>query len=87
MTHDRLLDVRRVPPAVRHSQIFDTFEALAPGAGFKLVNDHDPRPLYYQFAAERSGTFAWDCLEKGRELWRGRIGRSETSAANRDASL
>ena len=47
MTHDRVLDVRTVPPAVRHTQIFETFEALVPGTGFELVNDHDPRPLSY----------------------------------------
>ena len=81
MTHDQVLDVRTVPPAGRHTQIFATFEALAPGAGFELVNDHDPRPLYYQFAAERAGTFTWDYLESGPELWRVRIGRSATSAA------
>ena len=54
---------------------------LRPGAGFELVNDHDPRPLYYQFAAERPGAFTWDYLESGPELWRVRIGRSATSAA------
>ena len=75
-----------VPPAGCHGQIFETFEALAPRAGFELVNDHDPRALYYQSAAERAGTFTWDYLEKGRELWRIRIGRSETSAANQGAS-
>jgi len=50
------------------------------------VNDHDPRPLYYQFAAERAGTFTWDYLEKGPDLWRIRIGRAETSSANQGAS-
>ena len=81
MTHDQVLDVRSVPPAGRHAQIFETFEALAPGAGFELVNDHDPRPLYYQFAAERPGAFTWDYLESGPEVWRVRIGRTEASAA------
>jgi uncharacterized protein (DUF2249 family) len=75
MTHDRVLDVRPIPPADRHRQIFEMFEALLPGAGFELVNDHDPKPLYYQFAAERAGTFTWDYLETGPEVWRVRIGR------------
>ncbi len=80
MTHEHVLDVRTVPPAGRHTQIFETFEALAPGAGFELVNDHDPKPLYYQFAAERAGTFTWDYLENGPELWRIRIGRPTAPA-------
>jgi uncharacterized protein (DUF2249 family) len=51
-TTDQQLDVRAEPPARRHELIFDTYEQLEPGAGFVLVNDHDPKPLYYQFAAE-----------------------------------
>jgi hypothetical protein len=34
-----------------------THEALRPGAHFELLNDHDPKPLYYQFAAELPGQF------------------------------
>ncbi len=33
--------------------IFHTFEALKPGEAFVLVNDHDPKPLCYQFKFER----------------------------------
>ena len=75
MTDDRILDLRAVPHAGRHTQIFETFEALAPGAGFELVNDHDPKPLSYQFAAERPGAFTWEYIEEGPEVWRVRIGR------------
>ena len=75
-----------VPAGGCHGQILETFEALAPRAGFDLVNDHDPRALYYQSAAERARTFTWDYLEKGRELWRIRIGRAVTSAAKGGAS-
>jgi uncharacterized protein (DUF2249 family) len=72
---DPQLDVRTEPPARRHALIFDTYERLEPGAGFVLVNDHDPKPLYYQFAAEHGGRFSWDYLEQGPEVWRVRIGR------------
>jgi AhpD family alkylhydroperoxidase len=75
MTHERNLDVRDGPPARRHTAILDAFEALDAGARFELVNDHDPKPLYHQFAAERAGTFTWDYLENGPEVWRDRIGR------------
>jgi len=40
-----------------------------------LVNDHDPKPLYYQLAAEHPDRFSWDYLEAGPEAWRVRIGR------------
>ena len=70
------LDVRRIAPPERHRLIFETFENLGPGAFFVLVNDHDPRPLYYQFAAERPGTFTWDYQEQGPRVWRVRIGKA-----------
>lgn len=69
------LDVRDEGPARRHQLIFDTYEALQPGTGFVLVNDHDPKPLYYQFAAEHPDEFSWDYLELGPDTWRVRIGR------------
>lgn len=69
------LDVRTMAPARRHAVIFATFEALDSGQAFMLVNDHDPKPLYYQFAAEQPGKFTWTYLEQGPEVWRVRIGR------------
>jgi uncharacterized protein (DUF2249 family) len=72
---DPVLDVRDLPPARRHESIFAAYQALAPGAGFVLVNDHDPKPLRYQFEAEHAGQFTWDYLEEGPRTWRVRIGR------------
>jgi uncharacterized protein (DUF2249 family) len=59
----------------RHPLIFDQFEALEQDDSFILVNDHDPKPLYYQFQAERTDQFTWEYLEQGPEAWRVRIGR------------
>lgn len=73
--NEEVIDVRPVAPRNRHPLIFDTFEALESGSGFILVNDHEPRPLFYQFQAERTGQFTWDYLEEGPEVWRVRIGR------------
>ncbi len=69
------LDVRRLAPAQRHAEIFAAYRALSPGNGFLLVNDHDPKPLQYQFEAEYTGQFTWDYLESGPKVWRVRIGR------------
>jgi uncharacterized protein (DUF2249 family) len=70
------LDVRVIPPRDKHPSIFRLFHALAPGESFELVNDHDPKPLWYQFQAEQEGRFGWDYLEEGPEAWRVRISRT-----------
>ena len=70
------LDVRDLPPAQRHARIFALFEALPAGSAFVLVNDHDPKPLYYQLNFEHSGQLVWDYLEEGPEAWRVRIGKA-----------
>lgn len=69
------IDVRQIPPRERHPLIFQTFDNLAAGQSFTLVNDHDPKPLYYQFMHERDGQFSWKYLEEGPETWRVQIGR------------
>lgn len=70
------VDVRPIAPAQRHPLIFNTFAALAPGESFVLVNDHDPKPLYYQFKFEMDGQFSWDYLEQGPEVWRVQVGKT-----------
>ena len=80
MSVDQVLDVRQEPPVRRHTLIFDTFRDLEPGSSFELRNDHDPKPLYYQFAAELAGQFSWDYLEQGPAVWRVRIGRPNGAA-------
>jgi uncharacterized protein (DUF2249 family) len=79
---DQQLDVRTDPPARRHELIFETYAKLAPGTAYVLINDHDPKPLYYQFAAEHTGEFSWDYLEEGPEVWRVRIGCVAANAGN-----
>ena len=76
MSESQVLDVRQIAPAQRHPKIFGTFENLQPGQSFVLVNDHDPKPLYYQFQAELTGQFGWNYLEKGPKVWRGEISKS-----------
>ena len=75
------VDVRTIAPRERHPLIFSTFRSLAPGQAMELVNDHDPRPLYYQFQAEMPGTFTWEYLEQGPENWRVAITRNDVPVA------
>ena len=75
------VDVRAIPPRQRHPTIFSAFDALFPGEALLLVNDHDPKPLFYQFQAESRGQFTWDYLEAGPQVWRVRIGKADENAA------
>ncbi len=72
-----VLDVRALPPPRRHELIFGRLADLAHGAVITLVNDHDPKPLYYQLEATQPGHFSWDYLEQGPQAWRVRIGRRQ----------
>jgi uncharacterized protein (DUF2249 family) len=76
MAVENALDVRTLEPRLRHEKIFGTYHNLKPGQAFVLVNDHDPKPLFYQFQFEQAGKFSWDYLEQGPEVWRVRIGRT-----------
>lgn len=79
------IDVRTIVPRERHPLIFGRFEALAVGEALQLVNDHDPRPLYFQFAQRYAGQFAWDYLQSGPDLWQVEISRT-VAASSADAS-
>jgi len=70
------IDVRTIVPRERHPLIFSTFDNLTPGNAFLLVNDHDPKPLYYQFKAELGEQFEWEYIESGPEVWKVRIGKA-----------
>lgn len=75
MSDDPKLDVRNDVPQRRHELILQNYHDLESGKGFELINDHDPKPLWYQFDAEFTGQFTWDYLEEGPEVWRVRIGK------------
>jgi uncharacterized protein (DUF2249 family) len=71
------LDVRELAPAQRHVVIFERCTRLPPGQALVLINDHDPKPLRYQFDAEFPGQFGWAYLESGPTVWRVQISRKE----------
>lgn len=70
MTEDIVtLDVRQMPPWERHPKIFETFDSLKPNQTLKLVNDHNPKPLHYEFMHEREGQFEWSVEQKDEREW------------------
>jgi uncharacterized protein (DUF2249 family) len=80
------VDVRPIAPRDRHPLIFGTFDGLSAGEALLLVNDHDPKPLFYQFQAEAKGEFTWEYVEAGPEVWQVRIGKPQEGATLRVAS-
>lgn len=67
---DAQVDVRKYAPKDKQPTIFSTWNNLKPGEKMELINDHDPKPLYYLFSAEQAGLFTWDYLEEGPNVWR-----------------
>jgi uncharacterized protein (DUF2249 family) len=74
------VDLRPLVPMQRHQKIFQLVAELAVGGSFVLVNDHDPKPLYYQLEAEYPQQFSWSYLEQGPEVWKVNIGRLKKAA-------
>jgi len=70
-----ILDVTKIEPRLKHPTIFEHFDALEQGESFTILNDHDPRPLYYQLLGERGNFFTWEYLENGPEWWRVHIAK------------
>ena len=71
------VDMREFAPRDRHPLIRSTFRSLGVGETMELINDHDPKPLYYQFKAELGEVFDWEYLESGPEVWKVRIGKPQ----------
>ncbi len=49
---NKKLDLRQIPPYERHSKIQKEFEELDHGDTLTIINDHEPKPLFYEMKAE-----------------------------------
>lgn len=81
MDPSTLFDVREIPCRIKHGQIFQRWLDLPVGQHFVLINDHDPVPLYYQFAAQFPGAFTWDYLERGPDEFQVKITKLQAVGA------
>ncbi|MFZ1175512.1 MAG: DUF2249 domain-containing protein, partial [Mycobacterium sp.] len=70
------LDVRQLRKPDKHPTIFATYAALSVGESFVLVNNHDPKHLRAEFDADHRGSYEWEYLEKGPDVWRIRISKT-----------
>lgn len=69
----RELDVRPLRKPDKHPTIFGAFRDLPVNGALLLVNDHDPRHLREEFAAEYPDGFGWEYLTREPRNWRIRI--------------
>lgn len=46
------LDLRDLAPPQRHPRIHEAFEELESGETLTIINDHEPKPLYYEMKEE-----------------------------------
>ncbi len=63
------LDLRPIVARERHALIFRELDRLEVGETLSFMNDHDPKPLYYQIMAERPGAFSWDSQPVAQFEW------------------
>lgn len=67
-----LLDVRRLDGPDKHPTIHEMFDALEPGQALTIVNDHQPKPLFYELQAEKPDRFDdgnYRAYEAGDRVW------------------
>jgi len=64
-----VIHVPSIEPRLKHPTIFQKFDELKPGEDLTIINDHDPKPLYYQLLGERGNIFTWEYKEEGPETW------------------
>jgi uncharacterized protein (DUF2249 family)/quercetin dioxygenase-like cupin family protein len=72
---DKELDVRPLRKPDKHPTIFATYDSLAVGESFVLINNHDPRHLRDEFDTDEPNSFGWEYVERGPAVWRIRISK------------
>lgn len=72
-----ILNVTLIEPRMKHPAIFEKFDLLRNKESLTLLNDHDPKPLYYQLLNERGNIFSWEYLEQGPDQWIVRISKKQ----------
>ena len=79
-----LLDLRPLSDDIRFPKVFEAFDRLKLGESVELLNDHDPRPLYYRMLRERAGQFRWHPLLEGPDRWEISLERTKDGTGERD---
>jgi regulator of cell morphogenesis and NO signaling len=64
-----VIDVTAIEPRLKHPTIFEAFDKTTGQDLLTILNDHDPKPLYYQLLGERGNIFTWNYVQNGPEVW------------------
>lgn len=81
---EKELDVRTLVPIRRHGKLLNLFKELPAGESFVFINDHDPKPLYYQMEAESDPPFKWEYLETLPREWKVKVTKLEEQDTERE---
>lgn len=73
------LDVRSLIPIKRHEKLLDLFKDLPKDESFIFINDHDPKPLYYEFRSIYGNVVGWEYLNRGGQEWKVKVTRTGAS--------
>jgi uncharacterized protein (DUF2249 family)/quercetin dioxygenase-like cupin family protein len=76
------IDLRPMQRPERHPLVFASFDRLAVGESFIILNDHDPQPLRMQIEQMREGEMSWEYIERGPDTFRIRLTRIAPPAGN-----
>jgi len=76
---EQLLDVRSLIPIKRHEKLLKLFKELPVDESFIFINDHDPKPLYYEFRSIYGNVVGWEYLQRGGKEWKVKVTRTEAS--------
>ncbi len=75
MDTSKIIDVTQIAPRNRHDLLLETFDNLAAGESFRIRNDHNPKPLYYEMREQWGEAVKWEYLVNGPDQWEVRIGK------------
>jgi uncharacterized protein (DUF2249 family)/quercetin dioxygenase-like cupin family protein len=72
---DPEVDVRTLRKPDKHPTIFEAYDKLGVDEAFVLVNNHNPKHLHDEFELEHAGSYDWEYLDEGPDVWRIRISK------------
>src|SRR5699024_5358243 len=78
-TQEKDIDVRTLIPTERHKLLLKMFKELPKDESFTFINDHDPKPLYYEFCSIFGDVVGWEYLSRDSRAWKVRVTRTEDS--------
>src|SRR5699024_3822279 len=73
------LDVRTLIPIKRHEKLIKLFKELPAEESFIFINDHDPKPLYYEFRSIFGDVVGWEYLKTDPKEWKVKVTRTDPS--------